>query len=83
MSGGDSVKKSRTCVKCGGTRIVEIGDFGEVRVRTGLVSYTFVDCCICCDCGYLELWTPERSLDKLYETYKWTVKNDSEDKRGN
>ena len=72
------MKKNRTCPKCGGTRVIEIGEFGNLWMRTGLVGHTRVDCCVCCDCGYLELWTPEESLDKLYETYKWTVKNGPE-----
>ena len=73
------MKHSRICVKCGSDRLVKVphdsfmGQMG-VGIPLGIMSTAVCECYVCCSCGYAELWVPEKKLDKLYEEYGWTRK---------
>jgi len=68
------LKNSRTCVKCGSKRVVQLAENGSIEIGLGMLDRTYAEPYVCCDCGYMEMWAPKHRLEKIYDKYGWTQK---------
>ena len=64
------MKHSKTCPKCGGTKIFEVtgGRMMDNGIPVGL-GFIPVDRYVCASCGYSEEWVREGRMDELASFY--------------
>ena len=64
------MKRTKTCPKCGGTKIYEIagGRLMENVIPVGL-GFIPIDRYVCAFCGYSEEWIREDRMDELKDFY--------------
>ena len=62
------MKRTGTCPKCGGTKLLRVKDTGGnagISLILGFLSTAPVTRYACTKCGYVESWVEEKHLDKL------------------
>ena len=67
------MKNSKTCPKCGSTRILRVEDGmkeGNVSLRLDWFNIIPVARFVCTDCGYAESWVDNRHLAELKDQYQ-------------
>ena len=65
------MKKTKTCPKCGGTKLLQVKDRGDQRLILSWIKDVPVTRHVCTGCGYAESWVDDKHLDKLKEHYEW------------
>ena len=67
------MKNSKTCPKCGSTKLLRVEDFSGdrgINLILGWFSVVPVTRYACTTCGYTESWVDDRYLDELKERYE-------------